>query len=62
MSDVIHAGSLVTLRYRLSCEGKELVSTMDRPLPFDFSARYRRAGATAGGLPDRPVITPSAKL
>jgi FKBP-type peptidyl-prolyl cis-trans isomerase SlpA len=29
MSELIHAGSLVTLRYRLSCEGKELVSTMD---------------------------------
>lgn len=29
MADPIHVGSLVTLRYRLSCEGRELVSTMD---------------------------------
>lgn len=29
MSERIHAGSLVTLRYRLSCEGNEWVSTMD---------------------------------
>ena len=26
--DEVQAGSLVTLRYRLSCEGRELVSTM----------------------------------
>ena len=29
MSERIHADSLVTLRYRLSCEGTEWVSTMD---------------------------------
>jgi len=29
VAEHIHAGSLVTLRYRLSCEGHELVSTMD---------------------------------
>ena len=29
VAEQIHAGSLVTLRYRLSCEGRELVSTMD---------------------------------
>ena len=29
MAEKIQAGSLVTLRYRLSCEGRELVSTMD---------------------------------
>ncbi|MDE2598859.1 MAG: FKBP-type peptidyl-prolyl cis-trans isomerase [Rhodocyclaceae bacterium] len=29
MGECIRAGSLVTLRYRLSCDGRELVSTMD---------------------------------
>lgn len=37
MSDVIKADSLVTLRYRLSCDGHELVSTMDaRPSTFQL--------------------------
>ena len=29
MDEAVHAGSLVTLRYRLSCSGKEIVSTME---------------------------------
>ena len=37
MADRIQAGSLVTLRYRLSCEGRELVSTMDsKPSTFQL--------------------------
>ena len=37
MADRIAAGSLVTLRYRLSCEGMELVSTMDsKPSTFQL--------------------------
>lgn len=37
MADCIVAGSLVTLRYRLSCEGRELVSTMDsKPSTFQL--------------------------
>jgi FKBP-type peptidyl-prolyl cis-trans isomerase SlpA len=37
MTDRIHAGSLVTLRYRLSCDGRELVSTMEgKPSTFQL--------------------------
>ena len=37
MADRIVVGSLVTLRYRLSCEGRELVSTMDsKPSTFQL--------------------------
>lgn|SRR5690606_12833776 len=37
MADRIVAGSLVTLRYRLSCEGREWVSTMDsKPSTFQL--------------------------
>lgn len=37
MAERIVAGSLVTLRYRLSCEGRALVSTMDsKPSTFQL--------------------------
>jgi FKBP-type peptidyl-prolyl cis-trans isomerase SlpA len=37
MSEAIRADSLVTLRYRLSCDGRELVSTMDgKPSTFQL--------------------------
>ncbi|HWU85322.1 MAG TPA: FKBP-type peptidyl-prolyl cis-trans isomerase, partial [Rhodocyclaceae bacterium] len=37
MSETVRPDSLVTLRYRLSCEGRELVSTMDgRPSTFQL--------------------------
>lgn len=37
MSDSIHPGSLVTLRYRLSCGGRVWVSTMEgRPSTFQL--------------------------
>ena len=37
MAEQVKAGSLVTLRYRLSCEGRELVSTMDsKPSTFQL--------------------------
>jgi FKBP-type peptidyl-prolyl cis-trans isomerase SlpA len=37
VAERIHADSLVTLRYRLSCEGRELVSTMDsKPSTFQL--------------------------
>lgn len=37
MTERVAAGSLVTLRYRLSCEGRELVSTMDsKPSTFQL--------------------------
>lgn len=37
MTERVAAGSLVTLRYRLSCEGQELVSTMDsKPSTFQL--------------------------
>jgi FKBP-type peptidyl-prolyl cis-trans isomerase SlpA len=37
MSEAIRSDSLVTLRYRLSCDGRELVSTMDgKPSTFQL--------------------------
>jgi FKBP-type peptidyl-prolyl cis-trans isomerase SlpA len=51
MADVVRADSLVTLRYRLVCEGRELVSTMDsKPSTFQLGT-----GELAPPLEDRLI-------